>query len=174
MAANNSEATAKAFTLATQDAAEAFTKIELKESGSTEKFMRVTLNKHGTRFDGIRFTVPKGEARDLAWSFASLPKHKPSNWYILPRVGVMKGFSRFFQPSSGIKGAPWAESAVPYSVYAQPLTGGELKPEQEYLIWFNFLDAQPKDIYVLIKLVPVGTDTGSSAAIHKELDLRYE
>lgn len=78
MAANNSEATVKAFTLATQDAAEAFTKIELKESGSTEKFMRVTLNKHGTRFDGIRFTVPKGEARDLAWAFASLPKHIPS------------------------------------------------------------------------------------------------
>lgn len=174
MMANNSEATATAFTLATQNAAEAFSVIELKESGSTEGFVKVVLNKRGTKFDGIRFTVPKGAARDLAWAFAYAPQDRPDFWYILPRAGEMNGFSKFFRPSSGIKGAPWKDANETYAVFAQPLGGGQLKPDKEYLIWFTFQSVLPKNLYVMIKLVPVGTDINSSAAIHTALGLSYD
>lgn len=172
--AEETPANGKEFTRATQTAADAFTKVELKASGSTETFVKVTLNNHGTLFDGIRFSIPKGEPRDMAWAFAAKERNLPSNWYIMPRAGEMHGFRQFFRPDGALLGAPWASSSIRHLVFAQPLTGGELKPEQEYLIWFNFYDSQPKEIYILIKLVPVGTDCNSSAAIHRELDLRYK
>lgn len=171
--AEETPANGQQFTRAAQAAADAFTKVGLKESGSTEKFVRVTLNQHGTGFDGIRFTVPKGEARDLVWAYASLERHRPSNWYILPRAGEMKGFRQFFEGGPGMKGVPWEESLLPYSIKLQPLSGGELKAEQEYLIWFNFYDAQPKDLYVLLKLVPVGTPMNSTDTVHAQLGLSY-
>lgn len=171
--AGQSEAAGKEFIQATQAAADAFTKVELKESGSTEKFVRVTLNQHGTGFDGIRFTVPPGEARDLVWAFASLQRNLPSNWYILPRVGEMKGFQQFFRGGPGMKNVPWEETLIPYEVFVQPLAGGELKPEQEYLIWFQFYDQRPKDLYVMLKLVPVGTPINSNGAAHAQLGLSY-
>ncbi len=172
-ASERSEAAGKEFVLATQAAAETFTKVEWTAAGSTEKFVRVTLNQHGAGFDGIRFTVPQGEARDLVWAFAGLPRNIPSNWYILPRAGEMKGFSRFFRGGSGMKGVPWEETLIPYEVFVQPLAGGELKPEQEYLIWFQFYDPRPKDLYVMLKLVPVGTPINSNGAVHAQLGLSY-
>lgn len=172
--AEETAANGQAFTRATQAAADAFTKIELKPpSGGTEQFVRVTLNQHGTGFDGIRFTVPKGEARDLVWAFACLPRNVPSNWYILARTGEMPGFRQFFRGGPGMKGVPWEESVIPYEVYVQPLAGGVLQPEQEYLIWFQFYDARPKDLYVMVKLVPVGTTINSVAAVHSQLGLSY-
>ncbi|MEQ2010459.1 MAG: hypothetical protein ABMA26_27040 [Limisphaerales bacterium] len=171
--AQETPANGQAFARAAQAAADAFTKVELKDSGSTEQFVRVTLNQHGTGFDGIRFIVPKGEARDLAWAFAGLQRNVPSNWYILPRAGEMKGFRQFFRGGPGMKGVPWEETVVPFSVYLQPLSGGELKPEQEYLIWFNFYDQRPKDLYVLLKLVPVGTLMNTTATVHEQLGLGY-
>ena len=161
------------FTRATQAAADAFTKIELKASGSTEQFVRVTLNQHGTGFDGIRFTVPKGEARDLAWAFAHLERQKFSHWYIIPRTGEMKGFRQFFHGGPGMKDVPWEESALPYEVTLQPLSGGELKPGEEYLIWFRFYDQRPLALYVMLKLVPVGTPIDSVATVHSQLGLSY-
>jgi len=166
-------ANGRQFEEATQAAADAFTKVELKESGSTEKFLQVMLNQHGTGFDGIRFTVPKGEARDLAWAFAGLQRNIPSNWYVLPRTGKMKGFRQFFRGGPGIRDVPWEESVTPYQVFVQPLTGGELKQEQEYLIWFQFYDQRPKDLYVMLKLVPVGTPIDSPSAVHAQLGLSY-
>lgn len=171
--APESDANNQAFARAVQAAADAFTKVELKASGSTERFVRVTLNQHGTGFDGIRFTVPKGEARDLVWAFAALQRNLPSNWYILPRTGAMQGFRTFFRGGPGMKDVPWEETVIPYEVYVQPLTGGELKPEQEYLIWFNFYDQRPKDLYVMLKLVPVGTPINSNGAAHAQLGLDY-
>ena len=171
--ADETPANGQAFARATQAAADAFTKVEFKESGSTEQFVRVTLNQHGAGFDGIRFTVPKGEARDLVWAFAGLQRHIPSNWYILPRAGEMKGFRQFFRGGPSMKDVPWEEAVLPYSVFLQPLSGGELKPEQEYLIWFNFYDQRPKDLYVLLKLVPTGTRLDSSATVHAQLGLSY-
>lgn len=171
--AEETAATGQAFTRATQAAADAFTPVELKPSGGTEQFVRVTLNQHGTGFDGIRFTVPKGEARDLVWAFASLPRNVPSNWYNLARTGEMPGFRQFFRGGPGMKGVPWEETLIPYEIYVQPLAGGVLKPEQEYLIWFQFYDARPKDLYVMVKLVPVGTTINSIAAVHSQLGLSY-
>ncbi|MEN9572693.1 MAG: hypothetical protein RL514_548 [Verrucomicrobiota bacterium] len=171
--AENTPANGQEFTRATQAAADAFTKVELKESGSTERFVRVTLNQHGAGFDGIRFTVPKGEPRDLVWGFAALQRNIPSNWYNLARTGEMKGFTQFFRGGPGMKDVPWEESVIPYEVYLQPLAGGELKPEQEYLIWFLFSDPRPKDLYVMLKLVPVGTPINSVATVHAQLGLSY-
>lgn len=171
--AEETPANGQTFARATQAAADAFTKVELKASGSTEKFVRVTLNQHGAKFDGIRFTVPKGEARDLVWAFAALQRNIPSNWYILPCAGEMKGFRQFFRGGPGMKDVPWAETVIDYQSYLQPLTGGELKPEQEYLIWFQFYDQRPKDLYVMLKLVPVGTPLNSTATVHAQLGLDY-
>ena len=161
------------FVRATQAAADAFTKVELKASASTEQFVRVTLNQHGARFDGIRFTVPQGEARDLVWAFAALQRNLASNWYILPRAGEMKGFQQFFRGGPGMKNVPWEETLIPYEIFVQPLTGGELKPGQEYLVWFQFYDQRPKDLYVMLKLVPVGTPINSNGAAHAQLGLSY-
>ncbi len=172
-AADASGPAGQEFNRATQAAADAFTKIDLAASGSTEKFLRVQLNQRGTGFDGIRFTVPKGEPRDMVWAFAGLPRSIPSNWYILPRGGEMKGFTQFFRGGPGMKDVPWEETVIPYPVYVQPLTGGELKPEQEYLIWFQFYDHRPKDLYVMLKLVPAGTPISSNDAIHQQLGLSY-
>lgn len=172
-AVDQSVAAGQEFARATQAAAEAFTKVELKESGSTEKFVRVTLNQHGTSFDGIRFTVPPGEARDLAWAFARLERRTFSHWYIIPRTGEMNGFRQIFYGGPGMKGVPWEESVLPYRVTLQPLSGGELKPGEEYLIWFSFYDQRPLDLYVLLKLVPVGTPLKNTADVHAQLGLDY-
>lgn len=171
--AEETPANGQQFARAAQAAADAFTKVELKESGSTEKFVRVTLNQHGIGFDGIRFTVPQGEARDLVWAFARLERRPFSHWYILPRAGEMKGFRRIFHGGPGMKGVPWEESVVPYEVTLQPLSGGELKPGEEYLIWFSFHDQRPLDLYVLLKLVPVGTLLNNTADVHAQLGLDY-
>lgn len=172
-AGNQSPEAGREFVQATQVAADAFTAVELKASGSTGQFVRVTLNQHGTRFDGIRFTVPAGEPRDLVWAFAGLPRNMPAEWYILPRAGEMQGFRQFFRGGPGMKDVPWAETVIPYQSFLQPLSGGELKPQQEYLIWFRFHDQRPKDLYVKVKLVPTGTPLNSTATVHAQLGLSY-
>jgi hypothetical protein len=172
-AAEESDAAGKVFRQAAQAAAEAFTKVELKPSGGTEQFVRLTLNQHGAGFDGIRFTVPAGAPRDLAWAFAGLPHGVPDLWYILPRAGEIRGFQTFYRGGPGMKDVPWAETVIDYRIFLQPLTGGELQPGQEYLIWFRYYHSRPQDLYVMLRLVPVGTPLQSPDAVHKELGLSY-
>jgi hypothetical protein len=117
-------------------------------------FHKVILNADGKRVDAIRFKTPAGKANcDLTWEFVYPKDGGLNGWGIIAREGTVDGFKTFATKTN------FAEKGVDLpkenKQVSQKLTGGKLKPETEYLIWFAFDGDNPTDVHIRMALTPV-------------------
>lgn len=162
-----------AFTTPLQSVAARFREVPIAGEPGKPLWHKLTLNTRGKKLDAIRFRVPEGEARGMAWAF--VPPANLAGWYIIPTSGEMEGFERFFRPSARkVLGAKSPEGAK--QVLLQSLGASSLEPGGEYLLWFRFRDEKPAPLYVTIALPPatVKADQLDEAGIVKTLGLTPE
>ena len=147
-----------AFTAPLQSVAPRFREVPPGIEPGKPLWHKLTLNARGRKIDAIRFRVPEGDARGMAWAF--IPPANLGGWYIIPMAGEMNGFKKFFRPSAQkILGAKAPQGAK--QVLLQSLGAADLKPGGEYLLWFRFRDEQPAPLYVTIALPPGAEDAGA-------------
>ena len=159
-----------AFTTPLQSVAPRFREVPVAPEPGKPLWHKVTLNARGKRIDAVRFRVPEGEPRGMAWAF--IPPPNLAGWYIIPAAGEMEGFEKFFRPSAQkVLGAKAPEGAK--QVLLQSLGAANLKPGGEYLLWFRFRDDKPAPVYLTIALPPaaVDADKWDEARIIKTLGL---
>jgi hypothetical protein len=162
-----------AFTTPLQSVAPRFREVPTSPEPGKPLWHKLTLNARGKKLDAIRFRVPDGEERGMAWAF--IPPANLAGWYIIPTAGEMDGFKEFFRPSAQkILGAKAPEGAK--QVLLQSLGAAHLKPGGEYILWFRFRDEKPAPVYLTIAL-PAGAkdaDAFDEARIVKALGLTRE
>jgi hypothetical protein len=162
-----------AFTAPLQSVAPRFREVPTSPEPGKPLWHKLTLNGRGKKLDAVRFRVPEGDARGMAWAF--IPPANLAGWYIIPASGEMNGFKKFFRPSAQkVLGAKAPQGSK--QVILQSLGAAELKPGGEYLLWFRFRDEKPAPLYVTIALPPGPEDVGSfdEARIVKTLGLTRE
>ena len=162
-----------AFTKPLQSVAPRFREVPVSPEPGKPLWHKVTLNKRGKKLDAVRFRVPEGEPRGMAWAF--IPPANLAGWYIIPAAGEMEGFKQFFRGDARqIMGAKAPEGAE--LVLLQSLGAANLKPGGEYLLWFRFRDEKPAPLYLTIALPPVAGDAAAfdEAKIVKALGLTRE
>jgi hypothetical protein len=119
------------------------------EKDFAKKYTKVTLNKEGKRLGAFRFKTPEAKGNwDMDWEFV-IPQGALQQWYILPREGTMASGFRTLKSEKDYqeKGTALPEKNLRV---LQPLTGGLLKPGQEYIIWFTFAKDDPVEMHVRI------------------------
>jgi hypothetical protein len=116
--------------------------------GEPKTYAKLVMNQHKKQLDAFTFKTPPGKENwDMNWEFV-LPPGALKSWYILPKEGTMSGFRTFnTQNDYQEKGANLPEKN---RRYIQPLDGGHLKPNTEYIIWFTFAKEEPFDMHVRI------------------------
>lgn len=173
LAAAAAEKQGPAFTGPLQSVAPRFREVPVAPEPGKPLWHRLTLNGRGKKIDAVRFRVPEGEERGMAWAF--IPPANLSGWYILPTAGEMNGFKKFFRPSAQKILGPKAPAGAK-QVYLQSLSATHLKPGGEYLLWFRFRDDKPSPLYLTIALPPGGEDADQfdEARIVKTLGLTRE
>ena len=164
----------EAFTKPLQSVAPRFREVPASAEPGKSVWHKLTLNARGKKLDAIRFRVPEGDARGMAW--ALIPPANLGGWYIIPTAGEMNGgFKKFFRPSAQkVLGAKAPAEAK--QVLLQSLGAAHLKPGAEYLVWFRFRDEKPAPLYLTIAL-PAGAedaDRFDEAKIVKALGLTPE
>ena len=88
-----------AFTTPLQSVAPRFREVPVSPEPGKPLWHKLTLNARGRKIDAIRFRVPEGEPRGMAWAF--IPPDNLAGWYIIPTAGEMDGgFQKFFRPSA--------------------------------------------------------------------------
>jgi hypothetical protein len=170
LAAAAAETQGAAFTTPLQSVAPLFREVPTSPEPGKPLWHKLTLNARGKKLDAVRFRVPEGDPRGMAWAF--IPPANLSGWYIIPTAGEMKGFKRFFRPSAQkVLGAKAPEGAK--QVFLQSLGAAHLKPGAEYLLWFRFRDEKPAPLYLAIALPPAAVDADAmdEARIVKMLGL---
>jgi hypothetical protein len=134
-----------------------FPLIEIPPRGAEKpKIHTIEMNRNpvvidGWRYDGFRFRVERGKDPALqknlsfVWGLVGFPELK--SWYILPKVGKMKGFTHFMNERKS-KLRRIRDAAGPQNVpfYSQPLSPSSLEEGGEYLIHIRFKDDQPKNV----------------------------
>lgn len=121
------------------------------ESGVAKKYHKLTLNAGKKPLDAIVFKTPQGDKNfDLDWEFVA-PAGSIRSWYILPREGSMSGFKTFNrQVNHTEEGVDLPKENLRI---VQPLHDGVLKPNQEYIIWFSFIEEmKPADFHIRLSL----------------------
>ena len=108
-------------------------KLELSTKPQEATWNHLRIFEGGIPFSAFRFSSALDQAADLSWIFTS----QESNlyWYIMPTRGRMTGFEDvrrvmypLFQDAS----------TLVYDVaYFQTLRGGEIKPSQDYIVYFT-------------------------------------
>jgi len=120
-----------------------------------KKYLTLAMNPAQTGFDAIRFRTPAADhSWDLFWEFFADTSTKMHGWYILPREGELEGFSGYeHEYNVSIEGVELPEKNIHIK---QSLTGGRLKPDSEYLIWFgNAASSQePYELVVRLGFLP--------------------
>ena len=162
-----------AFTKPLQSVAPRFREVPVSPQPGKPLWHKLTLNERGKKLDAVRFRVPEGEKRGMAWAF--IPPANLAGWYIIPTAGEMNGFKKFFRPSAQkVLGAKAPEGAK--QVLLQSLGAADLKPGAEYLVWFRFRDEKPAPLYLTIALPPAAPDAGAfdEARIIKAIGLTRE
>jgi hypothetical protein len=145
LAAAAAQTQGKAFTGPLQSVAARFREVPTSPEPGKPLWHRLTLNARGKKLDAVRFRVPGGEKRGMAWAF--VPPANLSGWYIIPTSGEMTGFKKFFRPGARqVLGAKAPEGAR--LVYLQSLGAAHLEPGAEYLLWFRFRDDKPVPLYL--------------------------
>jgi formylglycine-generating enzyme required for sulfatase activity len=146
--------------------------VQVGTESSTPVWNTLTFNSAGQHLDAIRFTSPLDEPADMFWAFGT-PSHDVGRWYILPAHGVMQGF-RHFQSELDID-LEGAELPELNCWIFQELTGGEIKPRQEYVLWFLAPELKPRNVHLAIRLVPAGKSPNalSSEQIGRTIGIRW-
>src|SRR5687768_12211546 len=163
-----------AFTTPLQSVAPRFREVPTSPEPGKPLWHKLTLNARGKKIDAVRFRVPEGEQRGMAWAF--LPPANLAGWYIIPAAGEMKqGFTQFFRPGAQkVLGAKAPRDAK--QVLLQSLGAAHLKPGGEYILWFRFKDEKPAPLHLTIALPPGDQDADEfeEADIIKALGLKPE
>ena len=130
-----------------------FTELTPEEAARPKAFHKLTLNADGKAVDAFRFKTPAGKANwDLNWEFVYPTDAGLKGWGIIAREGTVDGFKNFATKANvAEKGTDLPKENKQVS---QKLTGGKLKPETEYLIWFTFAGDKPADLHVRLALTP--------------------
>jgi|GEM_PF-1936785 hypothetical protein len=119
------------------------------------KYLALTLNSDKTGFDAIRFRTPKADHNwDLFWEFIVESSIKMNGWYILPREGELEGFTGYEHAYNvTLEDVDIPEKNLQIK---QSLTGGKLRPDTEYLIWFGNVDSYetPYKLVVRVGFLP--------------------
>lgn len=130
-----------------------FQQVEISTQGGAPKPFSVKLNKVGislgeSRYDGIRFRTPSNPG-DLAWIFFYPPDDAESagfkSWYITTAQGPNSGGFRNFH----LVKYDWLESAKGYDLLGehsgiiQHLDAATLRPNTEYIMYFEFQNTAP-------------------------------
>lgn len=92
------------------------------------------INPAPVRFAAYRFTSPLKQPADMYWIISSNYANSYLNWAILPVKGKMEGLKevkRVLFPKFLGNSFPLHDAAI-----FQSLTGGQIKPGQEYIAWF--------------------------------------
>ncbi len=161
-------------------AAPALTEIETGTDERPSRFAKVVLNSQRLGFDGVRFKAPAtGPRRDMQWEFIMPAVENDrgrtmKSWYIMALSGDMMGFRNYVlgddQPIEGVD--------LPKKFHVvQNLVDAQVRPGNEYLIWFSFeLDAPAVPSYVKIDLVPPAPETqkrldATAAALRRTFEL---
>lgn len=102
----------------------------------------------GRRYTGFRFTVPEWIDGDFEWMYFHLTNEQNKNrrvrarWFIVPERGeIERGFETYtFKP---LNTCPQLQKRYPNSreAYHQFLQRDQLRPGQNYVIWFCYMDA---------------------------------
>jgi hypothetical protein len=142
------------FNTTLQGVAGQFAEVKPEEAAKPKTFQKVTLNADGQKLDAIRFKVPAGKAHyDLNWEFVYAKDAGVKSWNIAAREGTVDGFKNFSTKAN------YTEKGVDLpnenKQVSQKLTGGKLKPEAEYVIWFLFDGDKPADVHIRMALTPV-------------------
>jgi hypothetical protein len=142
-------AAGKEFAGLLQSIAGKFESVATGTKNGTATWKTVALNSRGKGLDCIRFRTPKGDARDMAWSYIA-KEGAVQGWYIIPVEGEpAPAFKNYFNLSDGAKaGTP--------TVIVQSLSADALKADTEYLMWFKTAGAEAIDVTLAINLLPKG------------------
>src|SRR5207249_370803 len=101
--------------------------------------------------------------RDLVWAFV-YPEGVRKTWGIRAVSGRVKGLGGFERPDiANYPGVP--RLARPAAMVTQTHPASELRPGQQYLIWFEFQTTRPVDMQIAINLVPPEDNKGSAEAL---------
>src|SRR5687768_11830128 len=88
-----------AFTTPLQSVAPRFREVPTSPEPGKPLWHKLTLNARGKKLDAVRFRVPEGGPRGMAWAF--IPPANLGGWYIIPTAGEMNGgFKSFFRPGA--------------------------------------------------------------------------
>jgi hypothetical protein len=136
-----------------QGVAGQFPRVKAEEAAQPKAFEKVTLNADGQKLDAIRFQVPAGKGNfDLNWEFVHPKGSGMTSWGIIAREGQVDGFKTFASKAN------FAEKGVDLpkenKQVSQKLTGGKLKAEAEYVLWFAFDGDKPADVFVRLAVTP--------------------
>ncbi|MBT6495658.1 MAG: hypothetical protein HOL01_14005, partial [Planctomycetaceae bacterium] len=135
----------------------------------TPKWHQLNVNRDASRFAVVRFKSPLKKDADLEWVFNA---PNMTNWYIIPVENSMKGFRNFkIERDVRIAGVEFPENS---RLHFQRLTGGEIKPGQEYLLWFRFDADKPIELKMCVHLSEAGTNknVNTSTDIAKSVGLK--
>jgi hypothetical protein len=141
------------FVTTLQGVAGQFQEFVPEEAAKPKTFAQVTLNADGQKLDAFRFKTPAGKANwDLNWEFVYPKDAGLLSWGLIAREGEVDGFKTFATKANvAEKGVDLPKENKQVT---QKLTGGKLKPEAEYLIWFTFDGDKPADVHVRMALTP--------------------
>jgi WD40 repeat protein len=117
------------------------------------KWHQLNVNRDASRFAVVRFKSPLKKDADLEWVFNA---PNMTNWYIVPVEKTMKGFRNFkIERDVRMQGVEFPENS---RLHFQRLTGGEIKPGNEYLLWFRFDADNPVELKMCVHLSEAGTN----------------
>jgi len=122
--------------------------------GDQIRFVRVVLNSTGAGFDAVRFRTPAtGEAYQLRWEIVVPGNDQTRNlqdWNIVGVEGpapIAEDYSR--RDSFDLPGAGFPEENFCITPY---LRGSPLRPDSEYLLWFDLRGDQVTPAFVKVGL----------------------
>jgi formylglycine-generating enzyme required for sulfatase activity len=126
--------------------------------GEALKWKAVEQTPGGAQLSAVRFRSTLDKPADMHWMFV-VPEGR-GRWYIFPVEGTMTGFNSFDQGFNlEIEGVQLPPGNL---VTFQSLTGGQIQPGQEYILWFSAAEPQPADMQIAIQLSPAGAISGEA------------
>ena len=147
-------------------------KLELSTKPQEVTWNHVKMFDGGIGFSAFRFSSTPDQQTDLSWIFTS--QESDFYWYILPAKGRMAGFEDVRRVSF----PQFQDASIPAydTAYFQTLRSGEIKPGQDYLVFFaskriltsEYNPGRPKSapvgLSVAIRLLPADSVLSNPAA----------
>ncbi|MDB5386753.1 MAG: WD40-repeat containing protein, partial [Planctomycetaceae bacterium] len=135
------------------DAAPALQPVPVMIDDEPFQWHHVSLATNGTGNGGIRFRSPLDKPGYLVWTFATTSG--VTGWkFFTPSGTIPPSVSYHYEEQLDLPGLP----LVPFNrVFLQHPASWHIRPDEECVIWFQFQDKRPVDLYCAVRLLPVGT-----------------